>query len=401
MRRLTVVVVAIGLCASAGAALAELAEEDLTADVLATLSSCRTLLTLDSPADDEQGGEAEVESAEEGGMEGEGEGGDAEDEDTPQALTLIDCTNFRLLAKNVSQEDEDGDSSFGVGLDWRYGIDKSWDGPFTPSLSLSGEGFVSLGDVNGDRDEASETANFNSITNQLRVTAKGVYSPELEKAPPMPSNPADRKRWAEEQRTLVRRNALRQAQGYVALDFGLHARSESSQEFTDTQVALGAGATVSSGLISRWLFLPLSYLVPARDEYGAFVQSPLLFVAIDEVLGADHREAIDDADDDNLERFRLELAWTSELLTSGLYPFVHFQYFQELGAESEIKDADKDSSTFVEVGARYYIGSRFEGIRRRFGGGEGPFVAFKYATGRLPPYLEPANETSVGVGFEF
>jgi hypothetical protein len=358
----------------------------------------------------EDGGEAE--DAGEAGEAGEpGEPGEPEDageaedagdeEETPQALTLIDCTNVRLLAKNVSQEDEDGDSELGVGLDWRYGLDKTWGGRFAPSLSLSGEGFVSLGDVNGDRDEASDAANFNSITNQLRLTAKGVYSPELEQAPPMPRNPAERKQWAEEQRALVRKNALKQARGYVAMDFGLHVRSESSQELTDTQVALGAGATLASGLVARWLLFPLSYLVPDRDEYGAFVQSPLLFVAIDEVLGADHRSEIDGADEDDLERFRLELAWTTELLTPGLYPFVQFQYFRELGAESEIEDADKRDATFVEAGARYYVGNRFEEIRRRFNGGEGPFVAVKYATGRLPPYLESDHQASVGLGFEF
>lgn len=326
-----------------------------------------------------------------------------ESDPSAQGLTLLDCTNVRLVAKNITQEDEDGDSNFGIGLDWDYNLAKSWEHTFSPTLSVSGEGFVSLGDPNGSRSEADDAANFNSIVNQMRFTAQGVHTPELERAEPIPvdKGPAAVAEWKKDKRDLVRRNALRQATGYIAVDLGFHARTESNQSFHDTQVALGGGATVASGLISSWLLMPLSYLVPDRDEYGAVVQSPLVFIAIDEVLDADQRSAMDDSDDDNFERFRLELAWTSELLLAGLYPFVNFQFFQEIDADSDIKAADKDSTTFVEGGARYYVGSVLESVRRFAGGSGGPFVTLKYATGALPPYLESDHQASVGLGLDF
>lgn len=362
-------------------------------------------------------------------------------DDSAGGLAIVDTPNVSIVVKNVSQEDDSGDSQFGIGLDWRYSFEKQFPPAGTPDSfehcedtwasslafngSLSGKGFTSLGDPQTSRSEAKDASNFNSITNRFRYAGFFRSVPPCQRLEPPPDESTPNLRaamiaWKERTRRALRAQVERDAEGYSAVDFGFHAESESNQTFADTQVALGGSSTLASGLVSNYLLYPLKYLVPKRDEFGDVVQSPQLFVGIEEVVGASQRKKIDGADDEHFTRFRLELGWTSELLVSGLYPFVAYHHYQELDPEPAIRRADKDTADFYEIGANYYVGHRIDALRKLFGEGgaasavrnakgftgifsqgEGPFVTVRYAAGKLPPYLESDHQASVGLGITF
>ena len=132
MGRLPAILVVVVILGSALASAQQL-EAGSESDSVTSFLSCRIPLELVEP---ETGGDVPG----------------ADTEATPErevpALSLIDCGNFKLLGKNLQQKDETGNSRFGIGLDWKYAFDKTWDVPFSPTLAASGEGFVSLGDSN-------------------------------------------------------------------------------------------------------------------------------------------------------------------------------------------------------------------------------------------------------------
>jgi hypothetical protein len=337
----------------------------------------------------------------------EDEDADAGNADTqPRALTLLDCTNLKVLARNLQQEDESGNSQFGIGLDWDYSFEHTWqEAPFNPTLAVNGQGRTSLGDPNSGRNGANDVANGNAILNQIRFTAKGIHGPQepkLDAGPfPVGGSKEEQEEWKRRASEHVKKVAYIQATEYTALDFGLHSRAESNQDFRDTQVAVGLGATAASGWLANWVLWPFKLFVPDASEYGDVVQSPIVFVGFDGVFAAHHRSQIDGASDDEFPRLRLELGWTSELLVPGLYPFFHFDFLHEFGAGNAIEAAGKETTTFFEVGADYYVGTRLSDLRQFFGGSGGPFVTLKYSSGRLPPYLEKNKQVSVGLGLEF
>jgi hypothetical protein len=365
------------------------------------------------------------------------------DESKSEGLKIVDTHNVTIVAKNISQEDESGDSQFGIGLDWQYAFERqvpraddptaaadnpfencdntTWVSSFAFDASASGKGFASLGDPHTNREEAKDASNFNSITNRFRYAGFFRIIPPCHRVEPPPKNPSEIKAWKERTRAAIRRQVEQDAEGYTALDFGFHAETESNQTFADTQVALGGSATLASGFMTQYALYPLKFLVPARDEYGDVVQSPQLFLGLEEVLGASHRKEIDGANDASFTRFRLELGWTSELFIDGLYPFVRYHHYQDLEAEGAIRRAGKASADFYELGANYYVGDRIEPLRKALGEneplgdlvrnakglsgmfsqGKGPFVTVRYAAGELPPYLETDHQVSLGLGIVF
>jgi hypothetical protein len=363
---------------------------------------------------------------------------DESGETEKKGLQLFDTPSFALAIKNISQEQQSGDSQFGLGLDWKYSFehqlpkavattpdpenadDEVVANSFAMNISLSGEGFVSLGDSQDSRSEAEDASNFNSISNRLRYSGFLRHLPPQAKVSPrMPGESFQD--WRKRTGPKIRRLVERDAEGYSAIDFGFHAESESDQDFDDTQIALGGSVTAASGLATQYLLYPLKFLVPNADEYGDVIQSPQVFLAMEQVLSASQREQLDGASDDEFTRFRLELGWTTELLVSGLYPFVKYHHYNEISADSAIKAAGKASTNFYEVGLNYYVGDRIEALRKVFGGddgvgsliseatgmsglfsqGTGPFVTFRYASGELPPYLESDHQASVGLGIVF
>jgi hypothetical protein len=357
------------------------------------------------------------------------------------ARVLVDTPNVHVAVKNVRQEDESGDSQFGIGVDWTYSFerqvptadvpdafetcDPGWMSSVAYNLSLSGKGFTSLGDPQTSQDEVKDASNFNSITNRLRYAAfLRIIEPCERFAPgpfPVRGTKKEKDEWKQGARKHLLKQVERDAEGYTAVDFGLHAESESNQTFADNQGAFGASAIVASGLVANYLLYPLKFLVPNTNEYGDVVQSPQLFLGIEGVVGASHRKDIDGADDEDFTRFRLELGWTTEVLIPGLYPFIHYHYYRELDAERAIKVAGKDETNFYEFGVNYYVGNRLDAFRtllaktgavetavRNAKGltgilheGKGPFVTARYAAGALPPYLESDHQASVGLGITF
>ncbi len=369
-----------------------------------------------------------------------------EDAEDP-GLALVDTPNVHVAVKNVRQKDESGDSRLGVGLDWNYSFEKqvpstdgpdafetcdpSWMSSLAYNLSLSGKGFASLDDPQTSHDEAKDASNFNSITNRVRYAAFLRVIEPCERFSPGPfpvhGTKEQRDEWKRGATKHVLKQVERDAEGYTAVDFGFHAESESNQTFNDTQGAFGASATLASGLVSNYLLYPLKFLVPDKKHYGDVIQSPQLFFGIEGVVGASHRKDIDGAKDEDFTRFRLELGWTTELLIPGLYPFVRYHYYRELDAERAIRIAGKDETNFYEFGVNYYVGDRFNAIRKLLGEkekekegeavdkavrkakgmsgilheGKGPFVTARYAAGALPPYLESDHQASVGFGITF
>ena len=364
---------------------------------------------------------------------------DPAEETEDEGLAIVDTPHVHVAVKNVRQEDESGDSRFGIGIDWNYSFEKqvpSSDAPadafatcdpvptnLAYNLSLSGKGFTSLGDSQTSHDEAKDASNFNSITNRLRYAAflRLIGPCERYVAGPPPLDPREMPAWKAGATKHLRKQVERDAKSYTAIDFGLHAESESNQTFADTQGAFGGSATIASGFVANYLLYPLKFLVPNRKEYGDVIQSPQLFLGIEGVVGASHRKDIDDAHDEDFTRFRLELGWTTELLVPGLYPFVRYHYYRELDAERAIRVAGKDETNFYEFGVNYYVGDRFDAIRKllkekvlteesvRNAKGitgivhqdDGPFVTVRYAAGALPPYLESDHQASVGLGITF
>lgn len=329
----------------------------------------------------------------------------AEEADGDEVLAFIDHRNFDIVVKNVTQTDQSGDSQFGIGVDWNYAFGADFELLLPSTVMLSGSGMTSLGDPNTSPAEAPEASNFNSITNQLRYSANHLFEPERRQfsTPPPVGDPVALAKWKEEAKAFAREEEERIAEGYTAIDLGAQAQTESSQTFQSTQVALGGSVTVASALGTNLLLYPLKYLVPDRKEHGDVIRPILLFAAIEEVLGANQRETLDGGSSDDFERFRFEIAWQTELLVRGLYPFVDYHLYRDLSADAALTAAGKKTAQWLEVGANYYVADRIETLRDLLDvpEGRGPFVTLRYATGELPPYLESDDQASVGLGFDF
>jgi hypothetical protein len=354
----------------------------------------------------------------------------------PKEYKLLDTPHIALTAKNISQINEDGNTQFGVGLDYHFGYDWSLSTPIAMDLGVKGTGFVSLNDPNGDGGNARLVSNFNSIVNEghIRLPPQAIiHGPKKRVSIPMPTCPkaaegeseeqtADRKAacralgdlWREDVRAEKQKILLHDATHWTAFDASLRGRSESDQGFNDTQGAIGLNATVASGFATNFLLGWAKSAVPADpyepEVYGRIFQSPALFLGFDYVIGADQRPDLDGTSKADFPRLNLELSWTTELFFSGLWPYINYVYLYEISAPLEIQAVGKQSSHFVEVGASYYVAGLVDRLRdtgpiggaaARVTKGRGPFVTIKYAYGELPPYLVRDEQVSLGVGFSF
>jgi hypothetical protein len=317
-------------------------------------------------------------------------------------LFRIEKPGFRIAGKNLSQRDDQA---------W------SFEDPFAWKAGIKGSGFVSLGDPNGGRQGARNAANFNSIINEVQIDSAEqvvIHAQRRRVQEPPPerlageSDEALRKRveaWkaaTDEQRKAIARD---DATRFTAFEGGLHARAESNQDFRDTQFALGAHATLASGRATNTLLSWARFLIPA-DPYdpkgiGRIFQSPQLFAGVDAVLGADQRSAIDGTTRDTYARLRFEAAWETELLLRGLWPYVSYQLYHEIDAPSAIRTRGKQTTQFVEVGARYFLAGGLGILSEVVDANRGPFVTIKYTAGELPPYLETDHQVSLGFGLDF
>ncbi len=324
----------------------------------------------------------------------------AEDEDE-QILAFINHKNFNIVLKNVTQNDQSGDSQFGVGIDWQYAFGKDFFFLLPSRVMVSGSGMTSLGDPNTAPEEASEAANFNSITNQFRYSANHLFQPERESFPERPpvGDPVALADWKERAKKFAREQETRIAEGYTGVDLGFQAQTESSQTFRSTQLALGGSASIASSWATNRILYPLKYLVPDSREHGNVIRPVVLFTAIEEVLFGND-EALESDASSNFSRFRLEVAWSTELVLRGLYPFAFYHLYENLSGDAA---AGKGTAQWLEVGVNYYVGNQIEALRQWLNtpSERGPFVTLRYASGELPPYLEPDHQASVGLGFDF
>jgi hypothetical protein len=80
---------------------------------------------------------------------------------------------------------------------------------------------------------------------------------------------------------------------------------------------------------------------------------------------------------------------------------VSYQLYQEIDPPKAIRDANKATANFVEVGARYFLSGGLGVLADEVRPNRGPFLTVKYATGELPPYLEPDSQVSLGFGIDF
>ncbi len=182
------------------------------------------------------------------------------------------------------------------------------------------------------------------------------------------------------------------------ISFDGHVKSEADQTFTeDAQFALGAGTSFDLSIITgdntiaKWLDAPFSLLRVKNSHFKA--QSPRFYVGYDYVTDSDIEERKKLTDEDRFSRLTWQAAWRT-VVFEDIQIRVAWQSYYEIDAPDEIKQADKEFTSFLEVSAAVPISATiWKKVAHE--------IIVKYTTGELPPTLEESSNVAVGLSVIF
>jgi len=297
--------------------------------------------------------------------------------DNAKNFSLFNGQYLKVDLKFVDQNKGD------FGIDYKLNLEKN----ITPikktnsnlNLNLKSDGFVMV---------KSEENKLNSIINEINIELLPIYKIPGTKIYKNPNIEDVLK----EDPTVAIQTTRQQAEIVCSplwLNFDLHLKHETTQDFKNYDLAFGTAMYISTSFLN----VPLDYLFGLlRTRENNNPRQIEVTFGYDYVVNLDKTaNKILRENDKNANRFNLKAEWETGIFKAGRIIFAYNSYY-ELDAPNKIKDANKDFNSFFIVKLEHLLYEVKDAKAK---------IAIKYTDGELPPNFEKGNVIGGGFSFDF
>lgn len=302
--------------------------------------------------------------------------------DLSSADTLDNAPKFRLFESQQVKIDLKfvGKDKGDVGIDYKLNLEKKLSDDGMSSISLKSAGFLAVNE---------KFNNLNSIISELQFQKYPLFSlpsQEIQKV----SLDEEMGKKPEEIIAITRQQAKAVSSPlWVGAD--LHLKHETTQDFKDYDIAIGAALALSTSYLHFILDYPFGLL---RTKENNNPRQLLLLVGYDYVSKLDQTAtSILRNGDNNSNRLNFKANWETGIFAGDRIGFSWNSYY-EINSPSSVKNAELDFTSFFE--AKYYHLVYASKEKQTAAG-----FTLKYTAGKLPPNYQQSNVLGGGLSIDF